>query len=590
MRDGAQILVIPADTLRIAFVRIDFLTDRGGSASTGDGKFDLSGPDTLAIPIDPPPHNRDFWTSHLTAMGRFHTTQSYHRTIIVGDVWPRDQNGAYHFTDMADLGPWEFSQNIYGAAVDMFHGFLAAADSQSIALGDRIPWDHYDRVVLIHAGSDLQTDVSQDSKLDIPTFTLGVADTDVVWMHDIPAPGDSFPVDRCSFIPETESQDGFLGTLNGVIAHECGHLFYGFVDVYNIESGIPVVGWWSLMDSGNQVGAIVQTPHSGEIFATGLLPPSIDPFQRQFTGDALHFPEVDYGDTLTIQNSERFPDVRRVTLSGDEYLLLEDRYLSPAASVQLDQDSTTHVILGPKTPDAAEYDALLPGGGMLVWHIDESVIPFEYSFPLDTALRVNPDFGVNTNPARLGISVIEADGLADLGDLSSPFLFGSPYDPFFLHNYAVLSDTTHPNLIPNTRTRPHTQLRFLDDPLPAMRVAADRAWMRPGWPVAATFPPGGPQLLAVDADGDRSPEICWAGGDQYGPDSTSLYAVRANGSGLFGANPVFCSLDRHPLPVMAAVATGGYLGGGLPIQGPALFAVTTAADGPDTSTAGGRVW
>ena len=75
------------------------------------------------------------------------------------------------------------------------------------------------------------------------------------------------------------------------------------------------------------------------------------------------------------------------------------------------------MILGPKTPDAYEYDALLPGGGLLVWHIDESVIPLEYTFPLDTSLRVNPDFGVNTNPARLGISVIEADGLADLGDL-----------------------------------------------------------------------------------------------------------------------------------------------------------------------------
>ena len=38
-----------------------------------------------------------------------------------------------------------------------------AADSQSVVLGDRIPWDKYDRFVLIHAGSDLQTDVLQDS-------------------------------------------------------------------------------------------------------------------------------------------------------------------------------------------------------------------------------------------------------------------------------------------------------------------------------------------------------------------------------------------------------------------------------------------
>jgi M6 family metalloprotease-like protein len=589
MRDGMQIFVTPADTLRVAFLRIDFLNDRGGSASTGNGHFDLSGPDTTALPIDPPPHNRSFFAKHLEALERFHDAQSYQRTIIVGDVWPRVENVAYHCTDMADLGPWKFSQDIYPQAAFMFRTMLMAADSQSVVMGDRIPWDQYDRVVVIHAGSDLQTDVLQDSPEDIPTFTVGVADTDVVWMHGIPTPGDSFAVDRATFAPETESQDGYFSTLNGVLAHECGHLFFGFADLYNIESGLPVVGYWSLMDSGNQVGAIVQTP-VGEVFATGLLPPSVDPFQRQFTTDVLIPQEMVSGDTVTIQNIERHPDVRRVSLSSDEYLLLENRYLSPATAVQLDQDTLTHVILGPKTPDALEYDALLPGGGILVWHIDESVIPFEFSFPLDTSLRVNPDFGINTNPARLGVSVIEADGLADLGDLGSPFLFGSPFDPFFLSNYAVLSDTTHPNLITNTRTLPHTRLRFLDDPLSAMRVTMDRTWLRPGWPVAATFPPAGPQLLAVDADGDGVPEVCWAGGDQYGPDSTSLFAVRADGTGLFGPNPVFCTLDRHPLPVLAAVATGASPGGGLPRRGPALFAVTTAPDGPDLSTAGGRVW
>ena len=87
--------------------------------------------------------------------------------------------------------------------------------------------------------------------------------------------------------------------------------------------------------------------------------------------------------------------MRRVTLSSDEYLLLENRYLAPADTVRLDQDSVTHVVLGPKSPDRYEYDALLPGSGILVWHIDESVIPFS------TSLRVNADYGFNTNPQRL---------------------------------------------------------------------------------------------------------------------------------------------------------------------------------------------
>jgi hypothetical protein len=59
------------------------------------------------------------------------------------------------------------------AAVEMFHDFLLAADAQSKTMGDPIPWKDYDGILVVHAGSDLQSDVLQDSPLDIPTFTLG---------------------------------------------------------------------------------------------------------------------------------------------------------------------------------------------------------------------------------------------------------------------------------------------------------------------------------------------------------------------------------------------------------------------------------
>jgi M6 family metalloprotease-like protein len=580
----------PPDTLHVAFLRIDFAHDRGGAASTGDGHFDLSGPDTTLPPIDRPPHNRTYFQSHAEALKRYHEAQSYGRHVIVVDVWPRTENGAYSMSDMADLGPWVFGQSIYPVAAAMLRGMVAAADTQSAQMGDRIPWDQYDRFVMIHAGSDLQSDVLQDSKEDIPSFTIGVADTDVAWVHDIPAPGDSFPIDRASIIPETNTQDGYYGAINGVLAHECGHLFYGFVDVYDVETGRPIVGYWSLMDSGNQVGSQIALADGTIIFATGLLPPSIDPYQRQLTSDLLRPVEVAYGDTMAILNGERNPDLRRVRLSSDEHLLIENRYLAPSMVVELDQDSLTHVVLGPKTPDKYEYDALLPGGGLLVWHVDESVIPLDSFFPIDTSLRVNPDFAINTNPFRLGLSVVEADGLGDLGDPSSPYILGAPFDPYFLSNNAVLSDSTHPNLLPHTGTHPHVTLNFLDDPGPTMHLSAVRNWQLPGWPIAASFPAGGPNLLSVDADGDRTPEVCWAGGVPSGPDSASLFAVRIDGTGLFGPDLPFAQLDRRPMPEMAAVPTGEFLGGGLPVQGPALFAVCTFAAGPDTSFAGGRVW
>ncbi|HEY3216346.1 MAG TPA: FG-GAP-like repeat-containing protein [Candidatus Eisenbacteria bacterium] len=572
----------PPDTIRVAFLRIDFRADRDGDRSTGDGRFDLSGPDTLAPPIDRPPHNRTFCLAHLEALRRFYDAQSYGRTVIEGDVWPRSETQAYSVSDMADFGPWDATVDLYAAAVHMFRTMMFAADSQSIVLGDRIPWDAYDRFMIIHAGSDAQSDVRFDSPLDIPSFTVGLDDTNVVIFPD--STNRLRPIDRCAFVPETEIQDGFYSALNGVIAHENGHNLFGMYDVYDVNSGYPVTGLWSLMDAGNLAGSLVELRDGSVIFATGLLPPSVDPFQRFFTTDTLDFVEPSWGDTMAVTDIERHPDVRRVFLSSDEYLLLENRHLAPADTVDLDQDMTTRVVLGPKRPDRFEYDALLPGGGMVVWHIDASVIPFT------TALRVNPDYGFNSNPARRGETVIEADGLGDLGDISSPFVLGSPFDPYFRSNNPSLSDSTTPNLSPHIGTRPHVRLDFLDDPGPVMRFSASRTWQLAGWPAAGDFPPGGPVLLATDLDGDRSLEVCWAGGAIDSPDSAALFAVRVSGRGVRDSTAAFAHLDRRPRAVMAALPLGEPGVPGQPLRGPSYFAVTTFPDGPDTSFAGGRVW
>ena len=171
------------------------------------------------------------------------------------DVWPAEQDSAYHLTDMADLGPWRFGNSIFRAAVDMMRLAFFAADSQSIAKSDRVPWNKYDRFMIIHAGSDLQSDLRADSKEDIPSFTMFVDDTDRVIFPD--SINRARPIDRVAFIPETINQDQSYGAINGVIAHENGHNFFGFGDIYDINSALPVVGYWSLMDSGNLVGHLL---------------------------------------------------------------------------------------------------------------------------------------------------------------------------------------------------------------------------------------------------------------------------------------------------------------------------------------------
>jgi hypothetical protein len=101
--------------------------------------------------------------------------------------------------------------------------------------------------------------------------------------------------------------------------------------------------------------------------------------------------------------------------------------------------------------------------------------------------------------------------------------------------------------------------------------------------VQADVPPEGPALLAVDADGDGQLEVCWAGGDSASADSAALFAVRANGQGLFDpATYAFATLDARPLQPLAAIS-----GSAVPR---ARFVVTTRMTGPDLSSPGGRVW
>lgn len=589
----------PPLTLRIAFLRIDFANDRGGPLSTGTGRFDLSGPDTTVASIDRPPHNRDFYLAHLEALRRYYDAMSYGRVIVAGEVWPRsERDSAYTLNDMADYGPWAFSQDIYGAAVDLMRASFFAADAQAKArFNDPVPWDDYDAFMIIHAGGDLQSDLRQDSPEDIPSFTIGVLPEEAVIF---PPDSTNIPIDRVCIVPETASQDGFYAALNGVIAHENGHNLFGFADLYDVFTGLPQVGYWSLMDSGNLAGAPFLLPDGTESFAVGLLPPSLDPFHRFFISDILPFTDV-VDDTMSIADSQRNPDMRRLFLSSDEYLVIENRFIAPAVEIELDQDSTTRVVLGPKVPDRYEYDALLldrphpegtpplPSGGLLVWHIDASRIPFA------TATRIDPtrEYGFNSTDGPDAVAVIEADGLDDLGDPSSPFIFQSPFDPYFRSNNAVLADDTTPALAANTGSRPHARIEVLDDPGSVMRFVVSRDWGVPGWPVTADFPPGGPQLLAVDADGgDRRLEVCWAGGADGSPDSTALFAVRADGTGLFGPPFAFANLDRRPRPLMAALQVGSSLPPEPP-EGPAWFAVTTYYDPSADSlggTPGGQLW
>lgn len=457
------------ETVRILAIRVDFLTDRGGSeTTTPDGKFDLRSPDEVEAPrtlVDPPPHNKDYFLAHLKSLANYYAAQSHGRLVLEYEVYPEGQNDAYHLSDTMDYGPWTLSQDslIVREARDVFIDSIKLADSES-----DINFADFNAYIVFHAGPDFQSDINYDSQRDIPSYTIPLFEDSVA------VNGGSHYVHMGMVMPETTSQDTFLGALNGVLAHEFGHVL-GLPDLYDINTFFPVVGDFSLMDTGSTLQGVLEDPDSGDMYAVyGLLPAGLDIWSKAILWpQTIQFDAVEDQIDVELEAIETFPKGLFVLLNSEEYFLIENRQvdLDGDLTVVLRADSATGVVLG---PDNDEYDFLLPGlGGVLIWHIDESAI---------FGRNVGPYYGVNTNRQRRGVRLEEADGIYDIGNIFSIYFTGSAEEPFFQGNNTHFSTYTNPASGSNSGGYSHITVEVPDPPQKNMRVMARREWGREGWP------------------------------------------------------------------------------------------------------------
>ncbi len=491
---------------RVAILRVDFLTDRGGPlTSTPDGRFDLrSG---VSAAVDPPPHNKPYFESHGEALARYYRAQTNGRLEIEVTVFPAASDSAYHLTDLMDYGPWVVAADNVDVAREA-ERFITDALTVAHASGEFDPAG-FDGFIVVHAGADLQSDINRDSPRDIPTFVLEFGDSLEIG---------GTRIGRTMVLPETTSQDGLVGALNGVLAHEFGHIL-GLFDLYNVRSGFPMVGYWSLMDSGENIPAILVDPtDDSEVEVVGALPASLDAWSRLFLYARgycdLVIQEAGPFLNTTLAASELGGDLVFVEIHDSEYYLIENR------SVDLDgngfpiirQDRATGVILGPEadstiasTDGALEYDALLPGSGLLVWHIDDAVL----AGPLSGVFSPVADpLGVNTRISRRGIRLVEADAIDDLGRRNN----GTPWDPYYVGNNNVLGPFTTPGSLSNERQQTLVTIETPSVPGPAMAVRVTRNMALAGWPVGLAENVTVEHPTTLDVTGDGSPEVLFTFG------------------------------------------------------------------------------
>ncbi len=512
---------------------MDFLKDSAGSQSTTpDGRFDLRHPDSARVAVDPPPHNRSFFSAHLEAVDRYYRQISGGAIVLDWDIYPVEEDSAYHLADTADYGPWTMGSDaeILALAERFVRDAFAAADTSA----SPPKFHRYDSFLLFHAGSDFQSDINRNSPYDIPSFNIQMATGSEIAVED-----STFFIDLILVVPETVSQDGFLGVLNGVLTHEYGHQL-GFFDLYNVLNFYPMVGMFSLMDSGESLYGQVWDPYREmAVYVRGAIPASLDPWQkllffrsgvnaRWLDRDGTYeLPAVELNNDLLLvpvgyPDPEAEPGERGPLhlLSPDVFILENRQYdLNGDGTVFLEADSATGVILGPRNvpedmlaemgftePDTLgryEVDYLLPGGGVLIWHVDTHALADAFNYCYGC---------VNIFADRHAVGLKEADGIPDLGDIYSVEWTGGALDYWSRETYAHFGPATDPSSAAGNGAFTGISVTVLDSSAVTMRVAIDVGYRREGWPIYAGGVPGPESVEVLDADGDGALEVLVAAG------------------------------------------------------------------------------
>jgi M6 family metalloprotease-like protein len=432
--------------------------------TTGNGKF-VQNPEGYAISLGRPPHNVEFFETNLEALRYYYLAASFGQYDLSYDVYPKPLlNNAFRAYTL----PQEMEYyNQINASTDLMISRFEEYFYDAMTLADADPeidFSHYEHVMFIHAGSDWQHDVLGDTSKDMPSFFIQMGDNKEF------VTSEGYIIDSACNVPETITQDireidGLIygyGLINAVMAHEFGHSL-GFVDLYNVNSFRPAVGYYDIMDSGGSGLSLFADEMDRYYLVEGGVPTLPSAWSRLLVPEwKEYFESMNYYKTVSDLDfdskqsilpaslksifSLNTPYFVKVPLTESEYLLIENRQVDPdgdggtsfvGALPETSNGYDYRVLLHPSyigsnSNPNYEYDYFLPGwfsnegatigGGLVVWHIDDSIIYGNDNFANNT---------VNTIHSKRGVRVIEADNIQDIGDYYSYFWQGTAFEPFY---------------------------------------------------------------------------------------------------------------------------------------------------------------
>lgn len=384
----------------ILAIRVDFPYENPDhETTTGRGIFDLrdyyTDPEVHSQyyhPWDIPPHDKRYFSNHLQALNTYLKTVSEDSVSIRYRILPEDPLLAYTMSNtFYKYGNGRTREQTNRKLVELFREALETCKKKE---GSSVSFADFDTFMIIHAGMGKET---SNLLNDIPSAYLNEEDFKMY-----PVIIDGVNIDNGIIVSEMASENGIYG-LNGILAQMFGHRL-GLPSLSNNKEGLPGAGGWALMDTGAMAygygtrGFIPTYPCIWSKIALGWETPVVATSDTTLDIAATHVPST-------------LPHGIKIPITGDEYLLIEnrERYASrdslPAATFS-DTDSSGVWMR------VSNYDAFIPGSGILIWRINERIIRENRAFD-----------SVNNDSYRRGIDLLEADGRQDIG---APFGFGDP--------------------------------------------------------------------------------------------------------------------------------------------------------------------
>lgn len=487
---------------RVLALRVDFPRENPDElTTTGVGTFDLRSAEEAAeeyvLPYDLPPHDRVYFERHLTALARYYEVVSEGRVAISAEVFPRAAQQAYTLPQsMLHYGNGRTTEEIGAKWIELVRDALdaALADPDGPRLGE------FNSFLVFHAGAGYETGELNDIR------SVFLTERDFARFNGGPLTVGDVEIKQAWIMPESPSLNGRFG-LNGLLAKFFGHQL-GLPGLSNFADGLPALGGWSLMDIGANASGYVRT--DSLTWVAGFAPPHPMAWSKARLGwiEPLIVRRDTVVSLLATDRGGDLPKALHVPIAADEYFLLENRQQRGQRSAEGEVwiDSAQVTLEEGVWMALEEYDALVPGSGVLIWHVDEGVI----------AEKEGTD-AINNQPQHPGIALEEADGYRDIGHATferQRYIEGSPEDPFFVGGQTRFGPATRPDSRSHREWATDIEIEVLSAPGDTMQVAVRFGRARAGWPRDL---PGDGRLQAADVDGDGADELLFeaAGGVGY---------------------------------------------------------------------------